>query len=98
MIIHTQTIRGLMRTICLGVFDHFVRLAIKGLMVVMKKNLRNIQTTEVSYLIGMIQNKRTSHFLYVIRAPGAYLISKLQVAALTEVRHLKEGGAYVNVR
>ena len=34
----------------------------------------------------------------VISAPGAYLISRLQVAALTEVRHLKEGGAYVKVR
>ena len=39
MIIHIQTIRGLLPTDSLSVFDHFVRLALKGLMVVMKNTL-----------------------------------------------------------
>ena len=31
MVKRTQTIRGLLATNCLGVFDHFVGLALKGL-------------------------------------------------------------------
>ena len=31
MVQHTQTIRRLLSTICLSVFDHFVGLALKGL-------------------------------------------------------------------
>ena len=35
MIKHTQTIRGQKQTNCLSVFDHFVGLALKGLMLVL---------------------------------------------------------------
>ena len=31
MVKHTETIRGLLPMECLGVFDHFMELAIKGL-------------------------------------------------------------------
>ena len=35
---HTQTIRRLLKTNCLGVFDYFVGLALKGLKILLKKD------------------------------------------------------------
>ena len=38
MVKHTQTIRLLLPTNCLSVFDHFVKLALKGLRTVWKRH------------------------------------------------------------
>ena len=38
MVKHTQTIRRLLKTNCLGVFDYFVGLALKGLKILLKKD------------------------------------------------------------
>ena len=64
MVKHTQTIRGLLMTNCLSVFDHFVGLALKGL----KLLNANTENTTISLTIfniiytfaSVISNKLSS--------------------------------------
>ena len=46
MVKHTQTIRWQQPTSCLSVFDHFVKLALKGLTVLLKYIIRIYQETK----------------------------------------------------
>ena len=56
MVKHTQTVRRLLSTNCLGVFDHFVGLALKGLVVREGDlNRRGCQSNLINLIITVIK-------------------------------------------
>ena len=63
MVKHTQKIRRLLPTNCLSVFEHFVRLAIKGLTWKKYENLQ-VDSSTIKNNYPMINPTHTSVYLY----------------------------------